>query len=141
MMNLSELYRQVILDHSQRPRNFGPLDGGVAIQLRNPTCGDEVTLYLDVRDGQIADARFQGHGCSISMASASMLTEAVHGLPVAAALQLNDEFRKLVQGHDAETDRLGDLEALGGVAQFPARIKCATLAWNALQQGIGGNES
>ncbi|MGB8955955.1 MAG: SUF system NifU family Fe-S cluster assembly protein [Tumebacillaceae bacterium] len=140
MRNLSELYRQVILDHAQHPRNFGPLEGGVAIALRNPTCGDEVTLYLDVRDGQICDARFQGHGCSISMASASMLTEAVRDLPVAEALQLHDEFRKLVQGQNADADRLGDLEALGGVAQFPARIKCAMLAWNALQQGIGGNQ-
>jgi nitrogen fixation protein NifU and related proteins len=145
-MNLSDLYRQVILDHSQRPRNFGPLVGALAVRLRNPTCGDDVTLYLDVRDGVVEQAHFEGVGCSISMSSASMLTEAVRGLSVADALLLSGEFRKLVRGQEADGERLGDLEVLAGVQQFPARIKCATLVWNALEQAIatdatGGKES
>ncbi|MGZ4031922.1 MAG: Fe-S cluster assembly sulfur transfer protein SufU [Tumebacillaceae bacterium] len=139
-MNLSDLYRQVILDHSQHPRNFGPLAGALAVRLRNPTCGDDVTLYLDVRDGVVERAHFEGVGCSISMSSASMLTEAVTGLPVADALQLNEEFRQLVKGQDVVSDRLGDLEVLAGVAQFPARIKCATLVWNALERAIAADE-
>ncbi|MBL0386745.1 SUF system NifU family Fe-S cluster assembly protein [Tumebacillus sp. ITR2] len=136
--NLSDLYRQVILDHSQHPRNFGTLDGALTVALRNPTCGDEVTLFLDVQDGVIHRASFQGHGCSISMASASMLTESVIGLPLSEALHLNTEFRNLLQGHTSDPHLLGDLEVLVGVAQFPARIKCALLSWNALEQAIGG---
>lgn len=135
-MNLSELYRQVILDHSQHPRNFGKLAGAISVRLRNPTCGDEITLYLEVRDGIVEAACFEGSGCSISMSSASMLTEAVRGLTVDDSLLLQEEFRKLVQGQTADSERLGDLEVLGGVAQFPARIKCATLAWNALEQAM-----
>jgi nitrogen fixation NifU-like protein len=139
-MNLSELYRQVILDHSQHPRNFRTLDdtdaGTRKVDLRNPTCGDEITLYLTIRDGLVQKAAFQGTGCSISMSSASMLTEAVKGKNIATVLRLNDEFRKLVQGLEADGELLGDLEALAGVAAFPARIKCALLAWNALEKGV-----
>lgn len=139
--NLSDLYRQVILDHAQRPRNFQALDGALTVALRNPTCGDEVTLFLSVRDGIIEQATFQGHGCSISMASASMLTESITGFPLARALHLNTAFRELLQGREADSELYGDLEALVGVAQFPARIKCALLAWNALEQLMGGNSS
>jgi nitrogen fixation NifU-like protein len=137
-MNLLDLYRQVILDHSQRPRNRHFTQGALAVRLLNPTCGDEVTLYLQVADGRVTAASFEGSGCSISMASASMLTEAVRDLDLSAALSLSGEFRKLVQGEPADSERLGDLEALAGVAQFPARIKCALLAWNALERGIRG---
>ncbi|MCX7570048.1 SUF system NifU family Fe-S cluster assembly protein [Tumebacillus sp. DT12] len=137
-MNLQDLYRHVILDHSQRPRNRHALANALAVRLLNPTCGDEVTLYLTVEQGVVADASFEGVGCSISIASASMLTEAVRGLPLSEALVLSRAFRRLVQGEDADVTKLGDLEALSGVRQFPARIKCALLAWNALEQGIRG---
>ncbi|KEO82878.1 Fe-S cluster assembly sulfur transfer protein SufU [Tumebacillus flagellatus] len=137
--NLSDLYRQVILDHSQHPRNFGSLDGAVAVALKNPACGDEVTLFLDVADGVIQRAAFEGHGCSISMASASMLTELILRRPLEEALHLNREFRRLLQtGQADDPDALGDLEVLVGVKQFPARIKCALLSWNALEQAIEG---
>ncbi|TCP55679.1 nitrogen fixation NifU-like protein [Tumebacillus sp. BK434] len=139
-MNLAELYRQVILDHAQHPRNFRAQDGAIRVKLKNPTCGDDVTLFLAVRDGNVQSASFQGTGCSISIASASLLTEAVQGQPLVAVLLLDEEFRKLVQGIPADTARLGDLEALAGVARFPARVKCATLAWNALLQAIEEGE-
>jgi nitrogen fixation NifU-like protein len=135
-MNLSELYRQVILDHSQNPRNFHAQDGAVQVKLKNPTCGDDVTLYLLVQNGIVTSASFQGVGCSISIASASLLTEAVTGRKIEDALLLDAEFRKLVQGQEADSLRLGDLEALAGVARFPARVKCALLSWNALKQAI-----
>ena len=135
-MQLDDLYRQVIMDHYTRPRNRGSLaDGAVTVNLKNPTCGDEITLQLAVEDGVVKDVRFAGAGCSISMASASMMTEAVKGRPLAEALELAQEFRKLMKGEEADLDRLGELEALAGVARFPARIKCATLAWNALERG------
>lgn len=138
-MNLHNLYRQVILDHAQHPRNLRALDDALRIELRNPTCGDEITLYLQVAEGIVQKAAFQGTGCSISLSSASMLTEAVQGQPVEQVLRLNHEFRQLLQGRPADGELLGDLEALSGVAAFPARIKCALLAWNALEQGVQTN--
>ncbi|HEU4965842.1 MAG TPA: SUF system NifU family Fe-S cluster assembly protein [Bacilli bacterium] len=135
-MNLSDLYRQVILDHAQHPRNFGALPDGLKVELHNPTCGDEITLFLTLKDGVVEKVSFQGSGCSISMSSASMLTDAIQGRPVEEVLHLNREFRKLLQGQEAEGELLGDLEALSGVTAFPARIKCAVLAWNALEQGV-----
>ncbi|ARU61615.1 SUF system NifU family Fe-S cluster assembly protein [Tumebacillus avium] len=139
-MNLAELYRQVILDHSQQPRNFRVQDGVVGVKLKNPTCGDDVTLYLTIHNGLVQAASFQGTGCSISIASASMLTEAVQGQPLADVLLLDEEFRKLVQGQQADGERLGDLEVFAGVARFPARVKCATLVWNALLQALQEGE-
>lgn len=139
-MNLAELYRQVILDHSQHPRNFRVQDGAVRVKLKNPTCGDDVTLYVTVKDGLVQAASFQGTGCSISIASASMLTEAVQGQPLDDVLLLDEEFRRLVQGQQADSERLGDLEVFAGVARFPARVKCATLVWNALLQAIEKGE-
>lgn len=136
-MQLDDLYRQVIMDHYQHPRNQGELVGGtVDIDLRNPSCGDEITLQLMVEDGTVKDVRFRGAGCSISMASASMMTEAVKGRPLSEALALSGVFRSMMRGEDVDTDDLGDLEALHGVSKFPARIKCATLAWQALEKGI-----
>lgn len=137
-MLLDDLYRQVIMDHYTHPRNRGEIaDGAVTVDLKNPTCGDEIILQLRVADGIVQDVRFRGAGCSISMASASMMTEAVKGKPLAEALELSAEFRKLVRGEEADLDRLGELEALGGVSRFPARVKCATLAWNALEKSGG----
>lgn len=133
-MQLSELYRQVIMDHYQHPRNQGQLDGAVSVDLRNPSCGDEITLQLKIEDGIVQDVKFKGSGCSISMASASMMTDAIKGLPVEKALQLGESFRLMIRGQEVDTEELGDLEALQGVSQFPARVKCATLAWQALDR-------
>jgi nitrogen fixation protein NifU and related proteins len=136
-MQLDELYRQVIMDHYQNPRNQGQLDvDALTVDMRNPSCGDEIRLQLIVDDGIVKDVRFKGTGCSISMASASMMSEAVKGMPIEKVLELTGDFRHLMKGEDTETDNLGDLETLQGVAKFPARIKCALLAWNALERGI-----
>ncbi|KUO94990.1 Fe-S cluster assembly sulfur transfer protein SufU [Ferroacidibacillus organovorans] len=134
-MQLDELYRQVIMDHYMHPRNKGSMEGDVvSVDLKNPTCGDEITLQLQIKNGVVEDVRFSGTGCSISMASASMMTEAVKGKPLSEALALSVEFRKLMKGQEVDEDLLGDLESLGGVSKFPARIKCATLSWNALER-------
>lgn len=133
-MQLSELYRQVIMDHYQHPRNQGQLPDAVSVDLRNPSCGDEITLQLMVEDGVVKDVRFKGSGCSISMATASMMTEAVKGIPIDKALEMGTAFRAMMRGEDVDLDALGELEALQGVSQFPARIKCATLAWQALEK-------
>ncbi|WP_139490600.1 Fe-S cluster assembly sulfur transfer protein SufU [Brevibacillus dissolubilis] len=140
MSSLDDLYRRVIMDHYQKPRNKGKLDEaeGLTINLNNPTCGDSISLSLKVEDGIVTDAKFLGEGCSISMSSASMMTEAVKGKPVDEAIKLAQVFSDLMQGKQPEDDSLdlGDIEALSGVAKFPARIKCATLAWKALEQGV-----
>ncbi|UOF91613.1 SUF system NifU family Fe-S cluster assembly protein [Fodinisporobacter ferrooxydans] len=134
-MQLDDLYRQVIMDHYQHPRNQGAVEGDpVTIFLKNPTCGDEISLQLQVEDGMVKEVKFSGIGCSISIASASMMTEAIKGKPVEEALAITDEFRKMMRGEESDFEQLGDLEALQGVCKFPARIKCATLAWNALQK-------
>jgi len=141
-MQLDDLYREVIMDHYQRPRNQGDLDeSNLTIDMRNPSCGDEITLQLIVENGIVEDVRFRGTGCSISMASASMMTEAVKGRPLDEAIALSKMFREMMKGHDVETDDLEELEALRGVSKFPARIKCATLAWQALEKAVikGGN--
>jgi nitrogen fixation NifU-like protein len=138
-MSLDDLYRRVIMDHYQRPRNKGRIEeGAVTVDLNNPTCGDRISLQMRVEDGKIEEARFLGEGCSISLASASMMTEAVKGLTVEQALELVDLFSKMMQGEEIDIDKfpVEDIEALSGVAKFPARIKCATLAWKALEKGI-----
>lgn len=136
-MELNDLYRRVIMDHYKNPRNRGELEQeSVAIALNNPTCGDRISLQLQMEDGIITDARFTGEGCSISMSSASMMTEAVKGRSYEEALDLAERFSSLMQGQDVEFEELEDIEALSGVNKFPARIKCATLAWNALKKGI-----
>jgi nitrogen fixation NifU-like protein len=132
---LDELYRRVIMDHYKRPRNRGRLDdGAVSVDLNNPTCGDRISLQLAVRDGVIVDSRFEGEGCSISMASASMMTDAIKGKTLEEAVGLAGKFSDMMQGKPVEFE-YEDLEALSGVNKFPARIKCATLAWNALRKG------
>ncbi len=135
---LDALYRQVIMDHYKNPRNKGELaDSNVTIDLNNPTCGDEIHLHLKIEDNKITAASFTGSGCSISMASASMMTESVIGHTEDEALEMSHQFSEMVQGHDHDTiDEYGDVEALAGVAKFPARIKCATLAWKAMERAI-----
>jgi nitrogen fixation NifU-like protein len=137
--NLDQLYRQVIMDHYKHPRNRGEiLDGALTINMNNPTCGDRIQLHLIVEDGKIAESKFGGEGCSISLASASMMTDAIKGLPVEKALELSGIFSKMMIGEDYDEGDfdLGDIEALQGVAKFPARIKCATLAWKAMEKGV-----
>jgi nitrogen fixation NifU-like protein len=136
-MQLDDLYRRVIMDHYKNPRNRGTLDDEtLTINLNNPTCGDRISLQLQVEDGIVKKAKFTGEGCSISMSSASMMTEAVTGKTVDEALGMADKFSTLVKGGDVEFEELEDIEALSGVSKFPARIKCATLSWNALRKGI-----
>ena len=138
LSRLDMLYRQVILDHSNHPHHFGLSDDMThQLELNNPTCGDVITLQLKIEDGMVQDARFAGSGCSISMASASMMTEAVIGKTEQEALLLAQDFSSLVQGKEvADKEKLGDAALLQGVSKFPARIKCATLAWKALERGI-----
>lgn len=137
-MSLDDLYRRVIMDHYQKPRNRGTIEeGAVTVDLNNPTCGDRISVQMRIQDDKIEEAKFLGEGCSISLASASMMTEAVKGLSVDQALHLVDLFSKMMLGEDVDTEEfpLEDIEALQGVANFPARIKCATLAWKALEKG------
>ncbi|MBC9874639.1 SUF system NifU family Fe-S cluster assembly protein [Macrococcoides bohemicum] len=135
--NLDQLYRSVIMDHYKNPRNKGVIeDGALTIDMNNPTCGDRIRLTLDIVDDIVQDAKFDGEGCSISMSSASMMTEAIKGKTIEEALKMSDEFSKMMLGEDYQIDEeAGDIEALSGVAKFPARIKCATLAWKALERG------
>ncbi len=140
---LDTLYRQVIMDHYKNPRNRGEVDGdSLNINMNNPTCGDRIQLQMKVEDGKIADAKFVGEGCSISLSSASMMTQAVKGKSVEDAIALSEIFSNIMQGKDYDTDRfdLGDIEALQGVCKFPARIKCATLAWKAMEKGLQTEE-
>ena len=137
-MGLEELYRDVILDHYRSPRNRGALpDATVSTHLLNPLCGDEITLALKVEGDRIADVRFSGRGCSISQASASMLTEAVKGLRLEEVRDVIDRVARMVRGElPPEQAGLGELEALSGVSQFPVRVKCALLAWEALDKDL-----
>lgn len=138
--SLSALYQEMILDHYRRPRNKGTLEGADAtVPMRNPLCGDELTLELAMdADGRVSDIRFTGHGCSISQASASMMTELVKGKSADEIEQLRERFRAMVMGDAgaAGDASLGKARALSGVARFPARVKCALLGWNALEQGL-----
>ena len=138
LSRLDNLYRQVILDHSSHPHHHGVLDQSTnQIELNNPTCGDVIQIQLLVEDETVKDIRFSGSGCTISTASASMMTDAVIGKTLAEAEQLAEDFSQLVQGNDVlEEEKLGDAAMLSGVAKFPARIKCATLAWKALEQAV-----
>jgi len=142
-VQLDQLYRQVIMDHYKAPRNRGEIKGdALTVNLNNPTCGDRIQLQMVVKDGKITDAKFLGEGCSISLASASMMTEVIIGKSVEDALKLAAIFSDLIQGkeYDKESFDLGDIEALRGVSKFPARIKCATLAWKALEKGLKQGE-
>jgi nitrogen fixation NifU-like protein len=136
-MNLDDLYRRVIMDHYKTPRNYGKFEDSeaITIELNNPTCGDKITLQLIIEEQQVQDVKFLGEGCSISLSSASMMTDAIKGKSLEEALQLADHFSALMKGENTSFD-YEDIEALSGVNKFPARIKCATLAWNAMRKGI-----
>ena len=134
---LGDLYKEVILDHYQNPRNNRPLgDPSVTTEGYNPVCGDQVQLQLEVQDGVIAQISLSGTGCAISQAAASMMTEAVKGRKIDDADTLARIFRDFMTSNDAQPDELGDLEVLEGVRKFPVRVKCATLSWNTLQEAI-----
>jgi nitrogen fixation NifU-like protein len=135
-MDLEDLYREVILDHNQNPRHRGRLAEATHSRgLFNPTCGDRIAVDLKVVDGRIVEVGFDGHGCSISMASASMLAEAVLGAPVDEARSIAAAFIAFITGQ-VETPPPGDWESLAGVRRFPSRVKCATLAHNALMEAL-----
>jgi nitrogen fixation protein NifU and related proteins len=161
MAGLEDLYREIILDHYRSPRNRGelPVPPAHRVEGFNPLCGDEVVVYLEVSDGTISDLRIAGQGCSISQSSASMMSAAVKGRPIAEARKLIRSFKAMMSIHEqslggeegaggpegaggrgeVETvnpEDLGELAALQGVVKFPVRIKCATLSWNALAQGL-----
>lgn len=129
------------MDHYKNPRNKGSIENdAVTIDMNNPTCGDRIHLTLKVADGVVEDAKFDGEGCSISMSSASMMTQIVKGKKIEEALELSEIFSKMMMGEEySEKYDLEDVEALQGVAKFPARIKCATLAWKAMEKGVKEN--
>ena len=137
---LSQLYQEVVLDHYRSPRNKGDLaESTHRITMNNPLCGDVIDLLLKVQTGRIADVGFTGKGCSISQASASMMTDLLKGRTVDEALVLTDTFTRMLHGDAAAAvdAELGDLRALAGVSKFPVRVKCALLAWNCLQELVG----
>jgi nitrogen fixation NifU-like protein len=137
-VSLDDLYKEVILDHYKTPRNKRALDGAtVSRSKNNPLCGDEITIHAHVEDGAVIDIAFQGQGCSISQASASMLTESVKGKSVAEASEVVQGFRGMMEGvTPPDEDAFGDLVALHGVVKYPVRIKCAVLAWDVLQEAL-----
>lgn len=142
---VGELYQEIILDHCKNPRNGKVLEEA-QIEARgyNPFCGDEVAIQLKLRDGNVEEVGFQGRGCSISQASGSMLSELLRGKTLEDAERLTEVFRKLMRGEEfteEELQELGDLSALSGVRKYPIRIKCALLAWTALEEGIERSRS
>jgi len=160
MPNLDDLYREIILDHYRNPRNRGELESPPAVRAEgfNPLCGDEITLFLDVADGVVKDVRIAAQGCSISQSSASMMSVAIKGKPISEVRDLTRQFKAMMSIHESalggdgephtngghehdepvavDEKALGDLAALQGVVKFPPRIKCATLAWVTLGQGL-----
>ena len=144
MANLDALYQEIILEHNRRPRNFRAMaDASRVVEGHNPLCGDALTLWVKLEGGRVADVSFQGSGCAISKASASLMTDAVKGKSRDEAEALFERFHALVTGKlNLEQDAaakatLGSLRALGGVARFPIRVKCASLAWHALRSALG----
>src|SRR6266498_293864 len=137
-MSLDDLYKEVILDHYKNPRNKRDLpEAELSCSKNNPLCGDEITVHAHVADGRLAEVTFEGQGCSISQASASMMTEAMTGKPVPEAEALAAEFRSMMEGgHEPDEDEFGELVALKGVVKYPVRIKCAVLAWDVLQDAL-----
>jgi len=144
--DLRELYQEVILDHSKHPHNFGPLpDASGKSSGFNPLCGDEATIYVRVEDDVVKEVRFEGKGCSISTASASMMTDAVRGKTLAQVEQLFERFHALITASpdtaaDNASPELGKLAAFSGVCEFPVRVKCASLPWHTLRTALEGKD-
>jgi nitrogen fixation NifU-like protein len=136
---ISALYQEMILDHYRRPRNKGTLENADAsVEMKNPLCGDEINLQVAFDGASVSDLKFSGRGCSISQASASMMTQLVKGKRKEEIDAIRKQFRELMLGDSSAADdpHLGSLRALSGVARFPARVKCALLAWNALESAL-----
>lgn len=154
MSELSELYQQVILDHNKKPRNFRKLEtANHSAEGFNPLCGDQLTVYLNLEDDSVKEISFEGSGCAISKAAASMMTQAVKGKSKQQAEQLFSEFHGMVTGdmdgddtgevtdEDKEAGRLGNLRVFAGVREFPVRVKCATLAWHTMHAALNNQET
>lgn len=139
---LGALYQEMILDHYRRPRNKGTLENpDASVEMKNPLCGDEISLQVAFDGDEISDVKFSGRGCSISQASASMMTQLLKGKTRAEVESIRKQFRGLMLGEtSADEPQLGSLRALSGVARFPARVKCALLAWNALETALAEHE-
>ncbi|MEP7116252.1 MAG: Fe-S cluster assembly sulfur transfer protein SufU [Acidobacteriota bacterium] len=139
MNSLQELYQEVILDHNRRPRNFRAIPDGVRQEGYNPLCGDRLVVYVSIADGLVSDVAFEGAGCAISKASASLMTEALRGKTVAVAQQIFADFHEMITAPPTVAARdLGKLTALAGVREFPTRVKCASLAWHAVKAALDG---
>ena len=142
MSVLRELYQEVILDHNKNPRNFRKMENPTtSVEGYNPLCGDHYTIFVKMEDGKIADVSFQGAGCAISKASASVMSQVLKGKTTDEARAMFEEFHQLVTGHRDSTnavENLGRLAAFAGVSEFPARVKCASLAWHTLKAAIDG---
>ncbi|HVF40420.1 MAG TPA: SUF system NifU family Fe-S cluster assembly protein [Gemmatimonadaceae bacterium] len=138
---IDALYQEMILDHYRRPRNKGDMEGADAsVIMKNPLCGDEIALHVAFDGDTIRDLKFSGRGCSISQASASMMTQLLKGKSPEQVAELRARFREMVMGNAGATDNtsLGSLRSLSGVARFPSRVRCALLAWNALESALEG---
>jgi len=142
MSGLSDLYQEILLDHNSKPHNFKAIeDASQTSEGFNPLCGDQITLFLKVIDGVIDDVGFQGTGCAISRASASMMTQSIKGQSVERAEVIFDAFHHMITepGAELDLDTLGDLETLSGVNEYPTRIKCAILAWHTMKAALDGD--
>ena len=143
MSELRELYQELVLDHNSRPRNFREMENATTrMEGYNPLCGDRVTVYVKLGGGCIEDVSFQGSGCAISRASASMMTTTIKGKTIDEAERLFGAFHEMVtgEGDPDDDDDLGDLEVLAGVAEFPSRVKCATLSWHSMLSALKGQK-
>ena len=144
MSELSELYQQVILDHNKKPRNFRKLEqANHSAEGYNPLCGDHLTIYIDLEDNSVKEIAFEGSGCAISKAAASMMTQAVKGKSREQAEELFSEFHSMVTGEldeETEENKLGNLRIFAGVREFPVRVKCATLPWHTLHAALNNEE-
>ena len=142
MSNLDSLYQEIILEHNRRPRNYRVMEGADrVVKGHNPLCGDALTLWLKLEGDRVIDASFQGSGCAISRASASMMTTLVKGKTRAEADAMIEQFRGLATGHTAMDDLPAPLRAFAGVARLPQRVKCAVLAWHTLHSALSGEGS
>ncbi len=144
MNELQELYREIILDHNRHPRNFGEIeDADRVVDGTNPLCGDKMTLYVRLDGGRVADVRFKGTGCAISVASSSLMTERVKGLSVEETRKLFEQIHDMLTSSTDEEppEALEKLAALAGVREYPSRVKCASLAWHALSTALSGTEN
>lgn len=135
MSFLESLYKEVILDHYKRPRNRGSLDPAIEQEGLNPSCGDELQLFLQVKNGHVHDVKFTGVGCAISQSSASLMTQAIMGKPLEEVRQISAKFKAMIHGEEPD-ESLGDLKLLQGISKLHARVKCATLAWVTLEQAL-----